>query len=355
MAGKLSRRDFIKLTAGSTAALGVALWKFPEFEPLMASALKEVPVLWMQCSGDDGCAVSALNTFPTTIEDLVLSEVVSGTHISLQYQQNVMASQGDMAIQVLNNVSTGPYALVVEGAVPTNENGIFCTVGENNGTPIPVQQWVSQLGKNAIATIALGTCASFGGISSTDPNPSGAISVREFFKQQGITTPLINVPGCPPHPDWFVGTLASVLIGGPTSVEVDDQLRPTAFYSTLIHDQCPLRGQFAAGQFAKKLGDPGCMYELGCKGPVTHADCNYRLWNNKTNWCIEANVPCMGCAEVDFPGKLGNCYTPIKLPDSVLGVPGNVVKGAAVLAAVGVVGAVVKSAFDHKNHSDAES
>ena len=140
MVEQISRRHFVKLAAGSTAALGVALWKFPEFEPLMAAALKEVPVIWLQSSGDDGCAVSVLNSFPATIQDIVLSEVVSGTHISLRYQQNVMASQGEMARKVLEDTATGPFALVVEGAVSTKDNGIYCTLFESNGAPISMQE-----------------------------------------------------------------------------------------------------------------------------------------------------------------------------------------------------------------------
>ena len=101
MIEQISRRHFVKLAAGSTAALGVALWKFPEFEHLMAASLKEIPVIWFQGAGCNGCSVSVLNTFPTTIYDVLLSEVVSGNHISLRYHPTVMASQGDLARKAL--------------------------------------------------------------------------------------------------------------------------------------------------------------------------------------------------------------------------------------------------------------
>ena len=107
--------------------------------------------------------------------------------------------------------------------------------------------------------------------------------------------------------------LAQVLMGGPGSVEVDEDLRPKAIYGKLIHDQCPRRGQYYAGKFAKNFGDPDCLFKLGCKGPITHADCNDRLWNNKTRWCIEAGAPCIGCAEMAFPAGLGAIHEPIDI------------------------------------------
>jgi hydrogenase small subunit len=81
-------------------------------------------------------------------------------------------------------------------------------------------------------------------------------------------------------------------------------LRPKAFYGKLIHDNCPRRAYFDAGQFARHPGEPGCLYELGCKGPVTYADCPLRLWNGGVNWCIGAGAPCIGCVEPNFPDKL---------------------------------------------------
>lgn len=339
MTTRLTRRHFVELCAGSTAALGLSLFKNPEFERLFAAALAEVPVIWFQGSGCNGCSVSVLNSFPVTIQDLLLSEVVSGKHVNLRFHNTVMAAQGDLAMQAMYDTETGPFALVVEGGVALKDGGIYCEVGEKDGHGIPVAETLERLGRKAIATIALGTCASSGGISASPPNPGEVVGMAEFYKQKGITTPVINVPGCPPHPDWFVGTLAQVLIGGPESVKVDKDLRPTAFYGKLIHDQCPRRGQFAAGKFATNFGDPDCLYKLGCKGPVTHADCNDRLWNNKTRWCIEAGAPCIGCAELAFPAGLGPVHEPIDLTaDQTLDKVAIGMASAAVLTA-GVIAA----------------
>ncbi|XUX00183.1 MAG: hydrogenase small subunit [Dehalogenimonas sp.] len=341
MTVKLTRRHFIELSAGSTAALGMSLFKHPEFHELFAQVLTEVPVIWFQGSGCNGCSVSLLNTFPITIQNLLLSEVVNGKHVNLRFHNTVMAAQGDLAMKALTDTeAAGPFALVVEGGIPLKDDGFYCEVGEKGGKGIPMTETIARLGPKAIATIAVGTCASSGGISSTPPNIGEVVGVHEFYKQKGITTPVINAPGCPPHPDWFVGTLAQVLMNGPESVKVDGDLRPTAFYGGTIHDQCPRRGSFTAKQFAKNFGEPDCLYLLGCKGPITHADCNARLWNNKTNWCIGSGAPCIGCAELKFPGHLGPIHEPIDLTQTldkaaigIVGATAAIVVGGAIAAA----------------------
>ena len=344
---RLSRRHFVELCAGSTAALGLSLFKFPEFEALFAQAIKEVPIIWIQGSGDNGCSVSALNSIPPTIQDLLLTDnAVTGSHVSLRFHPTVMASSGKLAEKaLLDTEAAGGYVMVMEGGIPTKDGGVYNTLFETeSGAPMPLIDTVTRVGKGAIAAIAIGTCASSGGISRTPPNPGGVKGLSEVLKAAGVNTPVINVPGCPPHPDWFFGTVVQLLMSGdPKTIEVDKDLRPTAFYGRLIHDQCPRRGSFTAGQFAKNFGDPECMYELGCKGPVTHADCNDRLWNNKTKWCVEAGTTCIGCAELAFPifknatGDLGALHLPTDISkplDKVaIGLVGATAVGAAAFAA----------------------
>jgi hydrogenase small subunit len=205
----------------------------------------------------------------------------------------------------------GQYVLVVEGCIPTAKQGKFGTIGE-----VPIVERVSSLGKTASAVIALGTCASFGGIFSAAPNPSGGEGVGDLFVAQEIDTPLVNVPGCPPHPDWFVGTVATILLAGLPGLELDEYRRPKLFYGKLIHENCPRRSYFDEGKFAKHLSDEGCLYELGCKGTITHADCSLRRWNNSTNWVIGSGAPCNGCVEPDFPDLVSPFYE--KIPEEVL-------------------------------------
>ncbi|MBN1191170.1 MAG: hydrogenase small subunit, partial [Dehalococcoidales bacterium] len=285
---KLSRRDFLKLTAGSTAALGLLLMRFPNFEKLLADSVAEVPVIWLQGAGCTGCSVSVLNSLSPKIQDVLLNQVVPGQHVSLRFHPTIMAASGDLAMQAMYDLAKdkGGYVLVVEGAIPTKDDGVYCEMGERDGHGIPILEHLITLGSDAMAVIAIGSCSAFGGIPAAAPNSTGCKAVQPIFLEKGIKTPVINLPGCPPHPDWFIGTVASVLIGGLGSVETDDLGRPIAFYGKLIHDNCQRRGHFDAGRFAKKYSDPYCLFELGCKGPVTNADCPIRLWNSGTNWCV---------------------------------------------------------------------
>lgn len=307
--GKLTRRDFSKLCAGSTAALSLALLKLPDFDEIFAEALQEVPVIWIQGASDSGCSVSICNAVGPTIQDLLLTAVVPGKHVNLRFHQTLMAGQGHVAMHALEEAAANPgFILVVEGSIPTKDDGIHCLIGEEGERGITMLEHLLNLSKKASAVVALGTCSAFGGIPAAEPNVTGVKPVDVILKEEGISTPVINLPGCPPHPDWFTGTVAAVLIGGLESVELDELNRPTAFYGKTIHDQCPRRGQYEAEEFATKLGESSCLYLLGCKGPVTYADCSDRLWNNKSKWCVESNAPCAGCAHPGYPDKLSPLY-----------------------------------------------
>jgi len=279
------------------------------------SQVREVPVLWIQGGTCSGCSVSVLNAVAPSIKNVLIDEVVPGRHINLRFQATVMAGSGEVVIKVLEDTmkeKEGEFLLVVEGEIPCAEKGVYCLLGERGEEGISFREWVIELGKRAQAVIALGTCACFGGIPAGRPNPTGAKGVREVFREEGIKTPLINVPGCPPHPDWFIGTLSKVLLFGlPGSEDLDEHLRPRDFYGTLIHENCPRRAYFDEGKFAEKFGEPGCLYLLGCKGPITHADCPLRKWNNGVNWCIDAGMGCQGCTQPEFPDQLGPFYEKI--------------------------------------------
>jgi hydrogenase small subunit len=146
--------------------------------------------------------------------------------------------------------------------------------------------------------IAAGTCAVYGGIPAAENNPTGAVCVPAFLKQEKISKPVISIPGCPPHPDWLVGALVHVLKFG--LPPLDDHGRPLAFFGRLLHDQCPRFADYEREKFAEKFGDEGCLFKLGCLGPLTRADCTTRQWNSGTNSCINAGAPCIGCASEGF-------------------------------------------------------
>jgi len=275
--------------------------------------IKEQPVIWLQGAGCSGCSISLMNSVSPTIRNLLLDEIVPGKHISLLFHPTLMAASGELSIEViLNRNKQSNYILVLEGAIPTAENGVFATVGEEKGKPVTLYSRFKELAKDAVAVIGVGSCAAFGGIPAAKPNPTGSKSVMKVLEEENIKAPCINIPGCPPHPDWFVSTVAYIMLNGlPSSKELDDLKRPKFIYSQLIHENCPRRPFFDEGKFARNFGEEGCLYELGCKGPFTYADCPTRHWNGGVNWVIGAGSPCLGCVEPTFPDISGPFYQKI--------------------------------------------
>ncbi|UCC67781.1 MAG: hydrogenase small subunit [Armatimonadota bacterium] len=277
--------------------------------------MTEHPAIWFQASACSGCVVSVLNGVAPNIRDLIVDHRVPGHHVSLRFQPTVMAAAGDAALEILaatEEVKEG-YVLVVEGAVPTGAGGLFGYAAKR-GAQTTMHARALELAENALAIVALGTCSSYGGMHAAEPNPAGCVSIGEALSGAGIEKPVINVPGCPPHPDWFTGTVAHALLFGlPGPDAVDTAGRPKRFYGRLVHDLCQRRGDFEAHKFAEAAGEPGCLYELGCKGPWTHADCPEREFNGGVNWCVKAGSPCQGCVEPFFPDVSCPIYAKIGL------------------------------------------
>jgi len=297
----ITRRKFLKGSAGAGAVLGMSLFDNPLLRKAFATAIQETPVVWLAAGACSGCSVSLLNSLAPRVQDVLLDQVLPGHHVEFAFHPTVMAASGDLAMQAMYDTEEKPFLLVVEGSVMTADHGRTCEVGEKDGHGITGLEHVLRLGREAKAVMAVGTCAAFGGIPGAENNETGSRGVVDVFKEHSITTPTINLPGCAVHPDWFVGTLASVLLSGPEAVKLDEHNRPEMFYGKLIHDNCPLRGHFDAGRFAQAFGEPYCLYKLGCKGPVTHANCPEKKFNSSTNWCIDNRHPCNGCTEPEYP------------------------------------------------------
>lgn len=278
--------------------------------------VKEVPVIWLQGAGCTGCSVSVLNAVSPKIKNLLLDEIVPGKQINLRFHLTLMAAEAEPAIQILKDTQQqekDKFVLIVEGAVPTANNGIYGSIGKKDKKHITVLSSVLGLGQDALMVIAIGTCAAYGGIPAAFPNPTGCKGVKQLFKEQKIEKPVINIPGCPMHPDWFLGTIATILLD--RKLELDDFGRPKLFFGKLIHEHCPRRAEFDKGKFAQRPADPGCLYQVGCKGHYTYADCPLRLWNNGLNWCVKAGSPCLGCVEPGFPDFTSPMYEKVRWED----------------------------------------
>lgn len=248
-------------------------------------------LVWLELTGCSGNIISLLDGSNPDFKYLI-SQM---THFI--YNNSLSASEGQNAMEQLFSVLESDYILAVEGAVATKNNGLYNIIGRLNGKPVTALEAVKTLGEKASHVIAIGACATHGGVSAARPNPAECVSVQSVVNRK-----VIKLPGCPCHPDWFMGTLAHILLYG--EPELDNRDRPLLFYSTLIHDRCPRRSYFDKGIFAQKLGDKTCMFKLGCRGPVTRIDCPIRKWNQYVNWPIEDDTPCIGCAQFGFPDAM---------------------------------------------------
>ena len=297
----LTRREFLKLCSASAVGVGMSQILSPEVvKALDQTASTRPPVIWLQGASCTGCVISMINTAHPTIAE-VITKI-----ISLEYQPNVMASSGELAMSYLDMVTEkakGEFFLLMEGAIPTKDNGVYCTIGEKDGKELTILEAVQTIGPKAKAIIAVGDCASFGGVPAAKPNPTGCKPISEIV--QGV--PIIRLAGCPPHPDWILGTVVHVLLFG--LPELDKLGRPKMFYGDTVHQNCPNYSYFQEGKMAKKFGDKGCLIELGCKGPMSNSDCPLRKWNNGVNWCVGAGSPCIGCCNETFPDGNGAFYT----------------------------------------------
>ncbi len=248
-------------------------------------------LVWLELTGCSGNIISLLDGSNPDFKYLI-SQMTN-----FIYDNSLMAAEGEKAMEHLMSISGEEYILAVEGAVATKNNGMFNVIGRWKGKPVTALNVIKMLGEKASHVIALGACASHGGVSAAKPNPSDSVSVQSVLNRK-----VIKLPGCPCHPDWFMGTLAHILLYG--EPELDNRDRPVLFYSTLIHDRCPRRSYFDKGIFAQKLGDKTCMFKLGCRGPVTPIDCPVRKWNQYVNWPVENDTPCIGCAQFGFPDQM---------------------------------------------------
>lgn len=314
----LNRRDFVKLCTGTVAGIGISQMFHPAVHEALAGTLtgERPPVFWLQGQGCTGCSVTLLNSVHPSIADILLKV------ISLEFHPTIMAWEGEQAFDHMRKIAEqakGKYFIVVEGAIPVAADGKYCIVAEAHHH-ISMVDAMKEFAPNAAAVLAVGTCAAYGGIPAAAGSETGAQGVSQFFSENEIATPVVNIPGCPPHPDWIVGTLVLALDAikkhgleaglGEVVKVLDSDGRPSLFYGNNVHEQCPHLNDFDEGVYSTSFTDKkGCRYELGCKGPMAMCDCYERKWNGGVNWCIE-NAVCIGCVEPDFPDGKSPFYEP---------------------------------------------
>jgi len=294
--GEISRRDFMKYCAGTAAILGLSELEFvSKVSEVLAAARAKPPVVWLHGQDCTGCTISFAGALNPPVASLVLDK------LSVRYHETIMAASGHVSEAAYHEaVNAGGFVLLVEGSIPTADDR-FCMVGGR-----PFKQMVEEAGAKAAAIIAVGACAAYGGIPAA--GPTRAVGVNKIIKKR----PIINIPTCPVHVDHLVGTILYYLTTG-TAPPMDKVGRPKMYFEELIHDNCRRRYYFDNEMFLTDWNDPAqknwCLYEKGCKGTDTYADCPVRRWNDGINFCIDAGAPCQGCAEPGFYAEMSPLYT----------------------------------------------
>lgn len=353
----VTRRSFLKFCTAITAAMGLPASMVAKVADAIASPTR-TPVLWLHFQECTGCTESLLRTTHPTVEELVLDI------ISLDYSETLCAAAGHQVEKSLVDsakANEGKYILVVEGSVPMKENGIYCKIGGRTALEL-----LEDYGSRAAAIVAIGSCASWGGVQSSSPNPTGATGVGTIIKDK----PVINLPGCPASPYNLLSTVLYFLTLGKLP-QLDSKGRPKFAYGRLIHEHCERRPHFDAGRFALQFGDDGhregyCLYKLGCKGPETYNNCSSILFGDVGSgaWPVGTGHPCVGCSEegvgfTKFIHEQSDVYTDTP-PASHAGISGDkaggvTVGGAAVAGAVGgvIIGASAMAAKKMKTEEAA--
>lgn len=357
--GGVSRRDFLKVCTAAAVYMGFEESFGSQIAEAAANAAKRPPVIWLSGQECTGCTETLLRATHPTVESLILDL------ISLDYSETLNTGAGHQAEEYRAKSieeNAGSFILVVEGSIPVKDGGIYCKVAGR-----PVLDILKETAPKAAAVIAIGSCASWGGVPSAEPNPTGATPAYKILEGTGI--PVINIPGCPPNPYNFLSTVL-YYVTFKKLPQLDDKLRPKFAYGRLIHENCERRPHFDAGRFAEQFGDEGhskgyCLYKLGCKGPETFNNCPTLRFNDVGTWPVNTGHPCFGCSEegVGFTAPLHSPARPLYItpPTFFTSTTPEHGKGASALGAA-VAGAAIGAGvvaiglnLGKKDHEEEES
>ena len=282
-----------------------------------APAVAEIDVLWitagLSCDGD---SVSITAATQPSIEDILLGAIPGLPKVRL-HNPVLAYNVGEDFLKPFRDAAEGklgPFVLVVEGSIPNEKiksEGYWAALGVDpaTGQPITTCEWIDKLASKALAVLAVGTCATYGGIHAMSGNPTGAMGLPDYlgwdFKSSaGI--PIVCVPGCPVQPDNFTETLLYLLhqaAGLAPMIPLDEGLRPTWLFGQTVHEGCDRGGYYEQGDFAQEYGSRKCIVKLGCWGPVVLCNVAKRGWMNGIGGCPNVGGVCIGCTMPGFPDK----------------------------------------------------
>ena len=266
-------------------------------------------VLWLQGGACSGNTMSFLNADEPNVVDLIVDfglEVIWHPSLGLEL--------GNQAQKIFRDCASGARPMdvfVFEGTVIEGPDG---TGRMDMFADRPMKDWVAEMAAQAGIVVAIGDCACWGGIPAMEPNPSGSTGLQYHKRNKGgflgpnfkskAGLPVINIPGCPAHPDWITQIIVALATGRLGDIALDDLQRPATFFKTFTQTGCTRVQFYEYKQSTMSFGEgtrTGCLfYEFGCRGPMTHSPCNRILWNRQSSK-TRAGQPCYGCTEPEFP------------------------------------------------------
>jgi hydrogenase small subunit len=277
-----------------------------------------VHILWinagLSCDGDSVALTAAMQP---SIEELVLGALPGLPEVAVHWPLIEYSLGGGEFMQWFEKGERGeidPFVLVVEGSIPNESikaEGYFAAFGYDTrtGQPITTSEWIDRLAPKALAVLAVGTCATYGGIHAMAGNPTGAMGLPDYLgwdwkSKAGI--PIVCVPGCPIHPDNLSETILYLLYmaaGSAPMIPLDEELRPRWLFTQTVHEGCDRAGYYEQGDFATEYGSPKCIVKLGCWGPVVKCNVPKRGWIGGIGGCPNVGGICIGCTMPGFPDK----------------------------------------------------
>ena len=291
--------------------------------------LNIVHVFWIAGMSCDGCSIAATGATNPSVEDLLLGNVPGLPKVVLHHPVLSVAAGSEFARpwhQAVRGELGAPYVVVLEGSVPDDQSfpeneGYFSAFGAggfdpdvDTDQPNRVTDWLKKLAPGAAAYVAIGTCATWGGIPAAAGNITGSMGLMDFLGKDyrsALGVPVVNIPGCSPVGDNFTETVAAVLLFlqnlGPLP-QFDELGRPSWLFGETVHRHCPKAGYYEEGVFSEEYGDNQCLVELGCWGPVVQCNIVERGAINHMGGCMVAGGPCIGCTMPGFPDKYSPFY-----------------------------------------------
>lgn len=300
----------------------------PQAERLPLGPIKVVHVFWLAGMSCDGCSIAVTGATNPGIEGLLTGTVPAMPKLVLHHPV-LSVTAGAEFVRAFGDAWHGrlehPYVVVFEGSVADERiaqrsggyfsaMGVEAIEGGSHGQPVPTATWLTRLAPGAAATIAIGTCATWGGVPAAEGNPTGAMSVMDHLGadyRSALGLPVVNVPGCAPVGDNFTETVFAILLFlqglGPLP-SFDELGRPAWLFRETVHQGCTRAGFYEEGTFARHYGDAECLVELGCWGPVVNCNIVKRGALNHMGGCMKAGGVCIGCTMPGFPDKFSPFY-----------------------------------------------